>query len=68
MRGFEEVFVRGCNDGVQGSRIGLEVLDGFVNFLEVVVGAVLRNLKFDPVNYKSFIELQEKLHQNICRY
>ena len=32
-----------------------------------VVCAVLRGLKFDKRNYKSFIELQEKLHQNICR-
>ena len=32
-----------------------------------VVCAVLRGLNFDKRNYKSFIELQEKLHQNICR-
>jgi phenylalanyl-tRNA synthetase beta chain len=32
-----------------------------------VVCAVLRNLKFNPATYKSFIDLQEKLHQNICR-
>jgi len=32
-----------------------------------VVCAVLRGLTFDKRNYKSFIELQEKLHQNICR-
>jgi len=33
----------------------------------IVVCAVLRGIKFDEKNYKSFIELQEKLHQNICR-
>lgn len=33
----------------------------------VVVGAILRNLKFDQRSYQSFIDLQEKLHQNICR-
>lgn len=33
----------------------------------VVVGAILRNLSFNEVNYNSFIDLQEKLHQNICR-
>jgi len=33
----------------------------------VVVCAILRNLKFDPRSYQSFIDLQEKLHQNICR-
>lgn len=32
-----------------------------------VVGAVLRNIKFDAENYASFIDLQDKLHQNICR-
>ncbi len=32
-----------------------------------VVGAVLRNVTFDEFRYESFIELQEKLHNNICR-
>lgn len=32
-----------------------------------VVCAILRNIKFNPSNYQSFIDLQEKLHQNICR-
>lgn len=32
-----------------------------------VVGAILRNITFDPDNYASFIDLQDKLHQNICR-
>ncbi|XP_006008677.1 phenylalanine--tRNA ligase beta subunit isoform X2 [Latimeria chalumnae] len=31
------------------------------------VAAVLRNITFTQENYESFIELQEKLHQNICR-
>ncbi|KAM9853054.1 phenylalanine--tRNA ligase beta subunit [Aulostomus maculatus] len=31
------------------------------------VAAVLRNLTFTQDRYDSFIELQEKLHQNICR-
>lgn len=29
--------------------------------------AVLRGVKFDARRYKSFIDLQDKLHQNICR-
>lgn len=29
--------------------------------------AVLRNVSFTPQSYASFIELQDKLHQNICR-
>lgn len=32
-----------------------------------VVCAVLRGVTFDPRRYKSFIDLQDKLHQNICR-
>ncbi|CAI4221503.1 unnamed protein product [Auanema sp. JU1783] len=32
-----------------------------------VVGAVLRDIQFDADNYASFIDLQDKLHQNICR-
>ncbi|KAI8976036.1 beta subunit of phenylalanyl-tRNA synthetase [Pilobolus umbonatus] len=32
-----------------------------------VVGAVLRDITFTPENYASFIDLQDKLHNNICR-
>lgn len=32
-----------------------------------VVGAVLRGVTFDQDRYQSFIDLQDKLHQNICR-
>ncbi len=32
-----------------------------------VVCAVLRNIALDETRYKSFMELQDKLHQNICR-
>lgn len=31
------------------------------------VAAVLRNINFTKERYDSFIDLQEKLHQNICR-
>ncbi|RKP21391.1 hypothetical protein ROZALSC1DRAFT_3462, partial [Rozella allomycis CSF55] len=31
------------------------------------VAAVLRNVTFNETNYASFIYLQEKLHQNLCR-
>jgi len=30
-------------------------------------GAILRGVRFTPRSYDSFIELQDKLHQNICR-
>lgn len=33
----------------------------------VVLGAVLRNVTFTPENYASFIDLQDKLHQNLGR-
>ncbi|CAI0552935.1 unnamed protein product [Linum tenue] len=32
-----------------------------------VVCAVLRDINFDEASYNSFIELQDKLHENICR-
>ncbi|TWU74804.1 phenylalanine--tRNA ligase subunit beta [Metarhizium rileyi] len=32
-----------------------------------VSGAVLRNIKFTPDRYESFIALQDKLHQNLAR-
>jgi len=32
-----------------------------------VVCAILRNVTFNQKSYQSFIDLQEKLHQNICR-
>lgn len=32
-----------------------------------VVAAILRGVTFDPVSYNSFIDLQDKLHQNLCR-
>ncbi|KAK9996352.1 hypothetical protein SO802_021038 [Lithocarpus litseifolius] len=32
-----------------------------------VVCAVLRGVTFDTASYNSFIDLQDKLHQNICR-
>lgn len=31
------------------------------------VAAILRNVKFDKEKYDRFIDLQDKLHQNICR-
>jgi phenylalanyl-tRNA synthetase beta chain len=52
-----------ANDKLQTIRV-----DKSVSALRgVVVGCVLRNIKFTDASYDSFIELQEKLHQNICR-
>lgn len=33
-----------------------------------VVCAVLRGVKLDAASYNSFIDLQDKLHQNLCRH
>jgi phenylalanyl-tRNA synthetase beta chain len=33
-----------------------------------VVAAVLRGVRFNPSRYNSFIDLQDKLHQNLCRH
>ncbi|KAF7721278.1 phenylalanine--tRNA ligase subunit beta [Apophysomyces ossiformis] len=32
-----------------------------------IVGAILRNITFTQERYESFIDLQDKLHNNICR-
>lgn len=34
---------------------------------EFVVACILRNISFDDQSFNSFIDLQDKLHQNICR-
>lgn len=34
---------------------------------QFVLSAILRNITFDDQSYNSFIDLQDKLHQNICR-
>ncbi|OQR96595.1 phenylalanyl-tRNA synthetase beta chain [Thraustotheca clavata] len=41
--------------------MGLETMRPFV------VSCILRDVKFTPERYASFIDLQDKLHQNICR-
>ncbi|KAK7601663.1 hypothetical protein V9T40_009104 [Parthenolecanium corni] len=33
----------------------------------IIVAAILRNVTFNKERYDSFIDLQDKLHQNICR-
>lgn len=32
------------------------------------VAAILKGVKFTKLSYDSFIDLQDKLHQNLCRY
>uniref|UniRef100_A0A667WD81 Phenylalanine--tRNA ligase beta subunit n=1 Tax=Myripristis murdjan TaxID=586833 RepID=A0A667WD81_9TELE len=58
---------------VPANRYDLLCLEGLVRGLQTeavrphAVAAVLRNITFTQDRYDSFIELQEKLHQNICR-
>uniref|UniRef100_A0A671X977 Phenylalanine--tRNA ligase beta subunit n=1 Tax=Sparus aurata TaxID=8175 RepID=A0A671X977_SPAAU len=58
---------------VPANRYDLLCLEGLVRGLKTAavrpyaVAAVLRNITFTQERYDSFIELQEKLHQNICR-
>ena len=50
-----------------GGRLRMTVEASTSPLRPFVVCAVLRGVKFDNKRYKSFIDLQEKLHQNICR-
>jgi phenylalanyl-tRNA synthetase beta chain len=45
----------------------MKILPNTQRIRPIVVGAVLRNIKFTPESYSSFIKLQDKLHQNLCR-
>lgn len=47
--------------------IKLATLPNTATVRPFVVGAVLRNVKFNKARYNSFIDLQDKLHQNLCR-
>eukprot|EP01036_Dinobryon_divergens_P027529 gene27529-36323_t len=49
------------------SRVTVTVETSTYPIRPFVACAILRGLKFDIRRYKSFIDLQEKLHQNICR-
>lgn len=43
------------------------VLPEVANIRPFVVAAILRDISLDSDSYTSFIDLQDKLHQNICR-
>lgn len=45
----------------------LVIMPETANVRPFAVAAVLKDVKFDKDVYNSFIELQDKLHQNICR-
>jgi|UniRef100_A0ACD5XND2 phenylalanyl-tRNA synthetase beta chain len=50
-----------------GSMLKMHVRQQTSQIRPYVVCAVLRGVTFDEVRYNSFIDLQDKLHQNICR-
>ncbi|KAG6718182.1 hypothetical protein I3842_04G137800 [Carya illinoinensis] len=49
------------------SMIKMHVKPETASIRPYVVCAILRGITFDEGSYNSFIDLQEKLHQNICR-
>ncbi|MQL98508.1 hypothetical protein Taro_031228, partial [Colocasia esculenta] len=49
------------------SRLTMHVQPETESVRPYVVCAVLRGVKFDLARYNSFIDLQDKLHENICR-
>ncbi|KAL3288548.1 hypothetical protein HHI36_002987 [Cryptolaemus montrouzieri] len=51
----------------EGSIIQMKVLPDTAKIRPYIVAAVLKNLYFTKESYDSFIDLQDKLHQNICR-
>ncbi|XP_075014270.1 phenylalanine--tRNA ligase beta subunit isoform X2 [Calonectris borealis] len=51
----------------QGEGQRLIITEETVQVRPHAVAAVLRNITFTKERYDSFIDLQEKLHQNICR-
>ena len=55
----------GCIAGKQKHRLVIKPETALVR--PFAVAAILRGITFDPVRYNSFIDLQDKLHQNLCR-
>lgn len=51
----------------EGSRHRLIIKPDTAKIRPYAVAAILRNLYFTQDSYNSFIDLQDKLHQNICR-
>lgn len=51
----------------KGSVIQMKVLPDTSIIRPYIVAAVLRDIYFTKESYDSFIDLQDKLHQNICR-
>ncbi|KAI4319178.1 hypothetical protein MLD38_032810 [Melastoma candidum] len=51
----------------KGSMLQMDVKPETSQIRPYIVCAVLRGMKFDEARYNSFIEVQDMMHQNICR-
>ena len=65
--GAQEAPVYRCVEPASGARLRMTVEAPTASVRPFVVCAVLRGVTFTEQNYASFIDLQDKLHQNICR-
>eukprot|EP00388_Colpodella_angusta_P012905 GDKJ01032554.1.p1 GENE.GDKJ01032554.1~~GDKJ01032554.1.p1 ORF type:complete len:646 (+),score=209.23 GDKJ01032554.1:30-1967(+) len=54
-------------DPVDGPRYRMIVKKDTARIRPYVACAILRGIKFTEASYKSFIDLQQKLHQQVCR-
>jgi len=54
--------------GSPSSKVTITVRPEVVLIRPFIVAAVLRGVSLDPVRYASLIDLQERLHQNLCRH
>lgn len=57
----------GPHSGAGKQRLRLTVRPETALVRPFVVAALLRGVSFDASSYASFIDLQDKLHQNLCR-
>uniref|UniRef100_T1PJJ9 Phenylalanine--tRNA ligase beta subunit n=1 Tax=Musca domestica TaxID=7370 RepID=T1PJJ9_MUSDO len=55
------------SEPADGKRQVLKILPETAQIRPFAVAAVLRNITLNQAAYDSFIDLQDKLHQNICR-
>ncbi|KAH0451888.1 hypothetical protein IEQ34_019187 [Dendrobium chrysotoxum] len=65
--GKEEIPIYKFREIPRESMLRINVTKATSKIRPYVVGAVLRGVSFNRANYNSFIDLQDKLHQNICR-
>lgn len=62
------VVVPSSSENPSSSRVTISVKPEVVLIRPFIVAAVLRGVRLDAVRYASLIDLQERLHQNLCRH